>query len=73
MFSLVPSIIFFNFEPDSNDGILLLEDMHPAKQIPQMDGCTAKEVSQVLKEAAALHKSYWNDEKLSSYPWQLWC
>ena len=28
--------------------------MHPAKQIPQMDGCTAKEVSQVLKEAAAL-------------------
>ena len=43
--------------------------MHPAKQIPQMDGCSAKEVSQVLKEAAALHKSYWNDEKLLSYPW----
>ena len=47
---------------------LLLEDMHPAKQIPQMDGCSAKEVSQVLG-SRALHKSYWNDEKLLSYPW----
>mgnify|MGYP005687859741 FL=1 len=63
----VPELYFSDFDSDSNDGILLLEDMHPAKQIPQMDGCTAKEVSQVLKEAAALHKSYWNDEKLLSY------
>ena len=60
---------YSDFDSNSDDGILLLEDMHPAKQIPQMDGCSAKEVSQVLKEAAALHKSYWNDEKLLSYPW----
>ena len=65
----VPELYFSDFDYDSNDGILLLEDMHPAKQIPQMDGCTAKEVSQVLKEASALHKSYWNDEKLLSYSW----
>ena len=65
----VPKLYFSDFDSNSNDGILLLEDMHPAQQIPQMDGCTAKEVSQVLKEAAALHKSYWNDEKLLSYSW----
>jgi hypothetical protein len=65
----VPELYYSDFDSNSDDGILLLEDMHPAKQIPQMDGCTAKEVSQVLKEAAALHKSYWNDEKLLSYPW----
>ena len=65
----VPKLYFSDFDSNSNDGILLLEDMYPAQQIPQMDGCTAKEVSQVLKEAAALHKSYWNDEKLLSYSW----
>jgi thiamine kinase-like enzyme len=65
----VPELYYSDFDSNSDDGILLLEDMHPAKQIPQMEGCTVKEVSQVLKEAAALHKSYWNDEKLLSYSW----
>ena len=65
----VPELYFSDFDSFSDDGILILEDMYPAKQIPQMDGCTAKEVAQVLKEAAALHKSYWNDEKLLSYSW----
>ena len=65
----VPELYFSDFDSNSDDGILILEDMYPAKQIPQMDGCTATEVSQVLKEAAALHKSYWNDEKLLSYSW----
>ena len=65
----VPKLYFSDFDSFSDDGILILEDMYPAKQIPQMEGCTAKEVSQVLKEAAALHKSYWNDVKLLSYSW----
>ena len=65
----VPELYFSDFNPESDDGLLLLEDMHPAKQIPQMEGCTSTEVSKILEEAAALHKSYWNDEKLLSYPW----
>ena len=65
----VPELYFSDFDFNSDDGILLLEDMHPAQQIPQMEGCSVAEVSKVLKEAAALHKSYWNDEKLLSYSW----
>ena len=65
----VPELYFSDFDSNSDDGILLLEDMHPAQQIPQMEGCSVEEVSKVLKEAAALHKSYWNDEKLLSYSW----
>ena len=65
----VPEPYFADYDSKSSDGILLLEDMHPAKQIPQMDGCTKDEVAMVLKEAAALHKSYWDDESLLSYPW----
>ena len=65
----MPELYFSDFDSNSDDGILLLEDMHPAQQIPQMEGCSVEEVSKILKEAAALHKSYWNDEKLLSYSW----
>ncbi len=65
----VPELYFSDFNPESDDGILLLEDMHPAKQIPQMEGCTSTEVSKILEEAAALHKSYWNNENLLSHSW----
>ena len=65
----VPEPYFIDYDPKTCDGILLLEDMHPAKQIPQMDGCSSDEVAMALKEAAALHKSYWNDETLLTYPW----
>ena len=53
----VPEPYFIDYDPKTSDGILLLEDMHPAKQIPQMDGCSSDEVAMVLKEAAALHLS----------------
>ena len=65
----VPKLYYSDFNSKSDDGILLLEDMHPAQQIPQMDGCTANEVSQILKEAAALHKSYLTDELFCKFNW----
>ena len=65
----VPECYFDEYDSKTGDGILILEDMVSAKQIPQMNGCSKIEVSMVLKEAAALHKSYWNDEHLLSYPW----
>ena len=65
----VPDIYYSEYDPANKDGILFLEDIYPAKQIPQMNGCSEFEVSKILKEAAALHKSFWNDKKLLSYPW----
>ena len=65
----VPELYFSEYDKKTSDGVLLLEDMYPAKQIPQVDGCSSSEVAMVLKEAAALHKSYWNDETLLTYPW----
>ena len=41
--------------------------MAPAKQIAQMDGCAVEQVEQVLREAALLHKSHWNDDGLSAH------
>ena len=65
----VPDVFYSEYDSVSKDGTIFLEDMHPAKQIPQMNGCSEFEVKKILKEAAALHKSFWNDEKLLTYPW----
>ena len=65
----VPEFYLSDYDSKTGDGILLLEDMYPAKQISQMEGCSLNEVSMILKEAAALHKTYWNEEKLLNYPW----
>ena len=63
----VPDVYLADYDPASGDGILLFEDMAPAKQIAQMDGCAVEQVEQVLREAALLHKSHWNDDRLSAH------
>ena len=65
----VPDVYYSEYDSVTKDGTLFLEDMYPAKQISQMNGCSEAEVLKILKEAAALHKSFWNDEKLLTYPW----
>ena len=50
---------------DIGNFIMLMEDMSPARQISQMDGCNVNDVRLALDEVALLHKSYWNDINLS--------
>ena len=63
----VPHVYLADYDAASGDGILLFEDMAPAEQIAQMDGCSVAQVEAVLREAALLHKSHWNDEALSAH------
>ena len=63
----VPHVYLADYEPASGDGLLLFEDMAPAQQIAQMDGCSLAQVESVLNEAACLHQSHWNDEALSAH------
>ncbi len=54
---------------ESNDFILLLEDMAPAVMGDQMRGCTIDEASKALSEAALLHATFWNDTELLKQDW----
>jgi hypothetical protein len=63
----VPHVYLADFDAASGDGILLFEDMAPAQQIAQMDGCSVAQVEAVLREAARLHKSHWNHADLAGY------
>ncbi|MBL6761116.1 MAG: phosphotransferase [PS1 clade bacterium] len=63
----VPHAYLADYDAASGDGLLLFEDMAPAKQIAQMDGCSLAQLEATLDEAARLHKSHWNDAKLSGH------
>ena len=60
----VPHVFLSDYDAASGDGLLLFEDMAPAVQIAQMDGCSVPQLEAVLDEAARLHKSHWNDARL---------
>lgn len=57
------------FDPDTHDFVLLLEDLAPAGQGDQIDGCDVDLAARVLDEAAALHAPRWNDPVLRTIPW----
>ena len=65
----VPQTYFVDYDAAQGDGILLFEDMAPASQIAQMDGCSLAALDLVLDEAALLHKSHWNDPHLLTLSW----
>lgn len=65
----VPHTYAVDYDAASGDGILLFEDMAPAHQIAQMDGCGLDEVKLILDEASLLHKSHWNAPLLKTLPW----
>jgi hypothetical protein len=55
--------------PDGADFLLLLEDLSPALECGQLDGCDPARAATALSEAAALHASSWGDEHLGSADW----
>jgi hypothetical protein len=63
----VPHVYLADYDAASGDGILLFEDMAPAQQIAQMDGCSLQQLEAVLTEAARLHQSHWNDAGLAQH------
>lgn len=65
----VPQTYLVDFEAASGDGLLLFEDMAPATQIPQMEGCTGEQLRLALDEAALLHQSHWNHAGLKDMAW----
>ena len=56
-------------ESDIGSFLLLMEDLAPAQQISQMQGCDAQHVGLALQEAALLHRAAWNDPQLARTPW----
>lgn len=64
-----PSVYVAELHPVTNDFVLLLEDLAPAKQGDQMAGCSLADARAALSEAARLHAAFWNDKSLLEADW----
>jgi aminoglycoside phosphotransferase (APT) family kinase protein len=56
-------------DPETDDFILILEDLAPFRQVDQLAGCSLEDARTVLAEAAALHAPRWGDPTLQSLHW----
>lgn len=65
----IPRCYHASLEPDTGAFLILLEDLAPARQGDQIAGVTRGEADLVVREAARLHASYWNDATLDELPW----
>lgn len=64
-----PRCYLARFDPDTHDFVLLLEDLAPARQRDQIEGCDADVAARVLEQAAGLAAPRWNDPDLRKLGW----
>jgi fructosamine-3-kinase len=65
----VPQCFSADVEVDTGWFTLLLEDMAPAVQGDQIDGCELPQVEIALTALAGLHASGWEDPAIAALPW----
>jgi hypothetical protein len=51
------------------EAVVVMEDLAPAVQGDQIDGCSVTQAELAMDEAARLHGPRWGDEALLSIPW----
>ena len=64
-----PHCYFAELEPGTANVVVVLEDLAPAEQGDQIEGCTLEEAELVMDEAAKLHAPRWGDPGLVQMPW----
>ncbi|MEA3019908.1 MAG: hypothetical protein QOI47_1432 [Actinomycetota bacterium] len=56
-------------EPGTANVVLVMEDLAPAEQGDQIEGCTVKQATLAVDEAAKLHGPRWGDPTLGELAW----
>jgi hypothetical protein len=65
----VPECHHAEWDPETNDFTLLLEDMAPAEQGDQIAGCSVDRAELAVRELARLHGPRWDDPSLGEVDW----
>ena len=66
---MTPGCLFANINAETHDFVLMMDDLFPADQADQTQGLALSQVELALDQAARLHASYWNDERLDDNTW----
>ena len=65
----IPACYLADIDLDTGDFVLLLEDLRPAVQGNQLDGCSLDEAMLAMDELAGLHAPRWGDPTLANIAW----
>lgn len=68
----VPSCYYSDFTEETQQFVLLLEDMAPGVVSDQVAGTSRETSRMVIENFAKLHAKWWNDERLDNYDWAKW-
>ncbi|MYF11991.1 MAG: hypothetical protein F4229_13580, partial [Gammaproteobacteria bacterium] len=60
-----PTILAIQFDPDTHEFMLLMEDLAPGFQIDQRSACSTDQAALALEELAKLQGPRWNDPALA--------
>ena len=64
-----PRCYFTDVDDATSDFVLMMEDLAPAEPGDQLAGVTLDQARGVVRQAARLHASHWNDEAIQDLPW----
>jgi hypothetical protein len=64
-----PKRYFSRFDTETNDYVLLIEDMHPAICGDQVAGCRVQQADTLIREMARFHATWWDHARLPSLDW----
>jgi hypothetical protein len=56
-------------DDETHDFVLMMEDLAPAEPGDQLKGCTLEQARLVVREAAHLHASHWDDPAIEDLAW----
>jgi hypothetical protein len=65
----MPHCYHGEWDPATNDYVVLLEDMAPAEQGDQIAGCSLDRADLAVRELTKLHGPRWNDPELADIEW----
>ena len=57
------------FDAERTATVLILDDLAPARQGDQIEGCSAEQAEMAVRQAAIMHASFWESALLTSSSW----
>jgi len=64
-----PEVLYTDIDPETHEFVLMMEDLAPAMQGNQLEGCSVESVKLGLTELAKLHGPRWADATLYDLEW----
>lgn len=65
----IAACFYADLDEDSDDFVLLLQDLAGGRTVDQLDGCPLVHLELVVDQLADLHAAFWNDDALVDNGW----